>query len=236
VKSPGEGSGEQEQDPSHVVLVAHRVGNDPAGAGAACPAADAIELDVHLFRRRLEVRHAKVLWPTAVRWEPWELVPRHEPRPMLADVLAVVDRSVPLWIDLKGFDRRLTAKVLAAIGDRPATTVSSRSWWILPAAGCRPEVRVVHSVGSRLQLWALRRRRDAVDALAITERLVTGQVMRELHRTSPLVFVWGVHDADRGCELTALGADGLIVDGADVLAELAARLAASAGPTPETGD
>ncbi|MGD9995564.1 MAG: glycerophosphodiester phosphodiesterase [Ilumatobacteraceae bacterium] len=220
----------------HIALVAHRVGNDPAGAGSACPPADAVELDVHLFRRRLEVRHAKVLWPTGVRWDRWELMPRRAPRPTFGDVLAAVDPSVPLWIDLKGFDRRLTSKVLAAVGDRPATTVSSRSWWILPSPGQVPGVRVVHSIGSRLQLRMLRSRGSPVEGVAIAERLVTASVMGALRAVSPLVYVWGVHDAARGCELCALGVDGLIVDGADVLAELASRLKTSGSDETETGE
>jgi glycerophosphoryl diester phosphodiesterase len=210
---------------SRVELVAHRVGNDPTAAGTACPPADAVELDVHLFRRRAEVRHAKVLWPTGVRWERWQLVSRDEPRPTLEDVLASIDRSVALWIDLKGFDRRLTSTVLALVGDRPGTTVSSRSWWILPRAEQPASVRVVHSVGSRLQLRVLRSRRSPVDAVAIAERLVTPPAMRGLRRVARRIFVWGVHDAGRAGELCALGVDGLIVDGADVLAEISSMAA-----------
>jgi hypothetical protein len=57
-------------------LIAHRVGNSLEEVAAAAGRADLVEIDVHLFRGRLEVRHAKVLWPTAILWEQWELVPR----------------------------------------------------------------------------------------------------------------------------------------------------------------
>ncbi len=56
-------------------LIAHRAGNEAHLIAPAMVVADTIELDVHLFRRRLEVRHAKVLWPFAVFWEKWELLP-----------------------------------------------------------------------------------------------------------------------------------------------------------------
>ena len=56
------------------VVIAHRAGNSLerlAGAGAV---ADVVEADVHLFRGRLEVRHAKTLGPFPRLWERWYLL------------------------------------------------------------------------------------------------------------------------------------------------------------------
>src|SRR5690606_17023359 len=80
--------------------------------GPAVGAADAIELDVHLYRNRLEVRHAKLLlWPFARLWEKWELLGRDAPRPSLAAILDHVPDGVHLWFDLKGFTTRLPRAV-----------------------------------------------------------------------------------------------------------------------------
>lgn len=217
-----------------MVLVAHRA-EQPADLDAASTVADAVEVDVHLFRGRLEVRHAKVLWPFATRWDRWYLVPSGAPRPTLDEMIRAAGSESHLWLDLKGFGRRLTSRVIDAAADRTATTMSSRSWWILPARGCHPGVRTVHSVGSRLQLWALRRRPPAsIDAVAIDRRLVAPDSMAVLRRVTSTVFVWGVSDVEQGLEAVDAGADGLIVDGLDTIVGLRQRLAAST-PAPEAG-
>src|SRR5690606_27401966 len=107
---------------------AHRGGNFVESVAAALAVADAIEIDVHTFRGRLEVRHAKVIWPCSIRWERWYLIPRSDPRPTLAEILAVVPDGSHLWIDLKGFTPRFTRRVLRAVGDRHELTMSARSW------------------------------------------------------------------------------------------------------------
>ena len=48
------------------------------------------EADVHLFRGRLEVRHAKTLGPLPILWEKWYLLDRDAPRPLLGDLLPLV--------------------------------------------------------------------------------------------------------------------------------------------------
>ena len=53
-----------------VELVAHRAGNVTSSIASALDAADTVELDVHLFRGRIEVRHAKVIWPFRIHWVP----------------------------------------------------------------------------------------------------------------------------------------------------------------------
>jgi glycerophosphoryl diester phosphodiesterase len=205
--------------------VAHRTGNVASGIPAALADADIVELDVHRFRKRLEVRHSKVLWPLAMRWDRWKLVPKAAPRPTLAEILREIDPATHLWLDLKGFGRRLTTSTIAAVVDRPRTTVSSRSWWILPDLGRHRNIRVVHSVGSRLQLWALRAKPPrSLEAIAVDQRLVNVASMAAMRRVTSTVFVWGVHDVDRAMALVATGADGLIVDGSETIARIRKRL------------
>jgi hypothetical protein len=220
-----------------VELVAHRAGNSVVDAAGSWPHADALELDVHLFRGRLEVRHAKVLWPLAVRWDRWEVLSRSSPRPILDDILTTIDPDVHLWLDLKGFDRRLTSRVLAKICDRPRSTVSSRSWWLLDGVSAPDEtIRVVHSIGNRAQLRArLSGQASPVEAVAISQRLADQRTIAALRRAASATFVWGVGDVARALDLVRSGADGLIVDGADILAEIRSRLTShpeGAAPAP----
>jgi glycerophosphoryl diester phosphodiesterase len=218
-------SGSDAPMPATVALVAHRAAEDVSNLRAARDVADLVEIDVHLFRGRLEARHAKVLWPFAIRWDRWHFVPAGSPRPMIDEIVQSVDLDTHLWLDLKGFDRRLSSEVVAVISDRLHTTVSSRSWWILPRQGRYQNLRVVHSVGSRLQLWALRRRAPgSVEAVAINRRLVDAGSMAALRRVTSTVFVWGVHDVAEGLRAVEAGADGLIVDGIETIAHLRDRL------------
>ncbi len=58
------------------LVIAHRAANSAAALAAVGPGVDVVEADVHLFRGRLEVRHAKTLWPSSVLWERWYLLER----------------------------------------------------------------------------------------------------------------------------------------------------------------
>jgi glycerophosphoryl diester phosphodiesterase len=208
------------------VHVAQRAAEVADDLRLAAGADDLVQDDVHHFRGRLEVRHAKVFWPLAIRWDRWYVLPTGSPRPTLDDVMRSVGPNVHLWLDLKGFDPRLPSMVVEAIADRPRTTVSSRSWWILPRQGLHRNVRVVHSVGSRLQLRALRRRAPAsIEAVAIDRRLLDAESMAALRRVTSTVFVWGIHDVEQGLHAVEAGADGLIVDGIGTIEGLRDRLA-----------
>ena len=111
------------------VVIAHRAGNSLerlAGAGAV---ADVVEADVHLFRGRLEVRHAKTLGPFPRLWERWYLLEPDAPRLLLEEVLAAAHPGIALMLDLKGPDPRLPRAVLAAARERlagPGLIVSGR--------------------------------------------------------------------------------------------------------------
>ena len=204
-----------------VELIAHRAGNDPDTAHRALGVADLLELDVHLFRGDLEVRHAKVLWPTRRLWEPWTLLPRDAPRPSLESIVDAVPPDASLWIDLKWFTTRLSRRVIQTTDGRPPSTVSARSWWIL-RPWRRQRVRTMRSVGSRWQLSAVRfvRSWTELDGVVIDERLVTDDVIERLRRSTSMIVVWNVTDLRRGLELIDQGVSGLIIDDVALIAEI----------------
>lgn len=197
-----------------VEWIAHRSGNSARRAASAVGRADAIELDVHTFRRRLEVRHARVLWPFARQFEPWYLLPADTPRPSVADVLDAIPNDVPVWYDLKGFTPRLARDVLTANGDRRPVTLSCRSWWVLRPGRDRRGVRTMKSVNNRWQRWVVLRtpvaRSDS--GVVINERLLTPGLLARLSERTAVIVAWGVSDAERARALIDEGIDGLIVD------------------------
>jgi hypothetical protein len=103
-----------------------------------------------------------------------------------------------------------------------------------------PNVRTVHSIGSRYQLWAIRSGLvREVDAVAIHQRLVDPTVMSDLRGVASAVYVWGVVDGDRALALIDSGASGIIVDGVALLGEIRSRLdvsSPSAAPTSQRRD
>lgn len=205
-----------------VELIAHRAGNTPARARRVQGAVDAVEVDLHWRQRRLEVRHAKVLWPTRRLWERWHLLPSDAPVPELADVLAATEPDTHLLLDLKGVTRRVGREALRALGDRRPVTVSSKAWWVLgPLRGTG--VRTIRSAGNRIELFLLRHapfgRR--VDGMGVHQRLLTEEVVAALRRRVDVLFAWGVEDDETAHRLTRWGVTGLIVDDEELLGRLA---------------
>lgn len=195
-----------------VVLVAHRAGNEPSSAGVDASRADLIELDIHRFRGRIEVRHAKALWPSERLFEGRELLPRSTPRPTLASVLAAIPRDRRLWLDLKGPDPRLATSVAGAVAGRPVW-VSARCWWLLAPFRSDASVRTFASAGTRWQRWIVGRlcRAGWSDGVVIHERLLDRGFMERRRPGSPVV-VWAIEDHDRALEVLSLGVTGLIID------------------------
>lgn len=201
-----------------VEWIAHRAGNLVTTLVEAAERSDAVELDVHLFRGRLEVRHGKVLWPFARLWERWYLLPVDADRPPLDVIVDAAPDGTHLWLDLKAFTPRLTRRALAVVGDRRPLTVSTRSWWALGLARKQPDIRTMRSVGNRWQRWLVGRLRYSVhDGVVIHERLVDAGALERLHRRTPTVISWGVTDGDRADELRNMGISGLIVDDLDLI-------------------
>lgn len=191
--------------------VAHRAGNRPQLIAPALRAADGVELDVHVLRGRLEVRHSKTVWPLRIYWESGlGFLPDERPED-LATIVAAAPQDAALWCDLKGFSPRLTNRVLGATRGRRGLTMSSRSWWILRAARRTGDVRTFRSVGSRLQLWIALRIRHP-DGVAMAERFATDDVVRRMSERCAAIAVWGAKDRERVEELRAGGIGVLIVD------------------------
>lgn len=206
-------------------LIAHRAGNLASLHASAVEVADVVEVDVHLFRNRLEVRHAKLLlWPFARLWEKWEILPADAPRPPLADILAELPAGTPVWFDLKGFTTRLPRAVHAVAGDRPSVTYSARQWWILGWARRNTSARTMRSVGSRWQRWltTVVPPPAAGHGIVIDERLLDDGWLTRLRRRAAVVVAWGVEDPSRAAELAAAGIDGLIVDDLELIRQLRA--------------
>ena len=198
-------------------VVAHRAGNDLAllrRAEGVRPRL--IEADVHLFNGRLEVRHLKALGP--LLWDRWYLAPRGTPRLPLPELLAAAGPETALMLDLKG-GRRLGRRVAAALGDR-SVTVCGRRWSALEPFRDRPGVRVVHSVGSRRQLRALRRRfaGERLGGVSIHRRLLDRATVADLRRRAELIVCWPVATRDEARELWNWGVDGVITEHFEALA------------------
>lgn len=210
-------------------LVAHRAANLAADVLAGLAAADIVELDVHLHRGRLEVRHAKVLWPTSRLWERWHWV--CDPPEALDAILAAAPVDAHLWFDLKGFTPRLARRVLRAIEGRSVATISCRSWWVLRPARRRAGVRTARSVGARWQLLvATRRSAPSPDGHVLADRFANPATVAALRRRHPFVAVWGVTDLERLDELERMGVAAVIADDLTMLATARAARGRTVSP------
>jgi hypothetical protein len=199
------------------LVVAHRAANLPSGiAPAVAAGADVVEADVHLFRRRLEVRHGKTLGPFPRLWEQWHLLDREAPRPPLEPILAAVPAGTGLLLDLKGPDPRLAAAVFRALAAAPPAAgvrVCGRWWGTLERMRGAPGVRTMHSAGSRAQLrLLLRRRPGSLEGACVRRGLLTPAVVAALRERAEDVWTWPVHDRASAQILAAWGVTGVITD------------------------
>ncbi len=195
-------------------VVADRAGNAVVALIEAQDRVDLVEVDVHLDRhRRIEVRHAKRLWPTRRLWERWYLLPRGTDVPHLALIVEAAAPDTHLWLDLKGPRRQLADLALEVVGQRPAITVSSKCWWLLGRLTGVPRVRTLRSAGNRFEMFLLLRlpTRSKVDGAVVHRRLLDDRVIEQL-RSRGLVFTWGVEDADTIDWLRGRQVDGVILD------------------------
>jgi glycerophosphoryl diester phosphodiesterase len=200
------------------IIVAHRAGNDLRDLAAAEAAGvDLVEADVWLYQGRLEVRHLKTMGPVPLLWDRWRLAGGWGPRLSLAELLRAAESTTELMLDLKGSARDLPRRVIETV-ERVAPerryTVSSQWWGQLEPFRTRPEVRVIHSIGSARMLRALPGwlGTDAAEAVGINQRLLTPARLDALRRLAPLVFTWTVNDRERLDELLEWGVSGVISD------------------------
>lgn len=207
-------------------LVAHRAANHiPRLHRAEALGIPLVEADVRLFHGRLEVRHLKTVGPLPILWDRWELANPFAPRLLLSELLGAVAPSTGLMLDLKGWDRRLPGRVLAALRTQSPglpLAVCSRSWALLEPFRARPGTRLVHSVGNARQLRALRRRVGArrLDAVSIHERLLDRETANELSRLADVVMTWPVTTMRQARRLLGWGVTGLITDVPEALVDL----------------
>lgn len=200
------------------VLVAHRAANAPDTLRAAQGCADVVEADVHLFRGRLEVRHAKTLGPLPVLWERWYLLPCDTPRPLLGDLLAgAAPLASDLMLDLKGPDPRLPRAVgreLAAWTGERRLIVCSRIWRTVDRLRASADVRALHSVGSPRELRSLVRRYGpgSLEGVSVDHRLLSPAAVAALRERADLVWAWIVDDPARARLLSSWGVTGFISD------------------------
>lgn len=199
------------------LVVAHRAANTAEGLSSLPAGVDVVEADVHLFHGRLEVRHAKSLWPLPVLWERWYLLDRHAPRPPLGRIVPLVPPGVALMIDLKGPDPRLGPAVLRACGDLIAErglTVSGRVWRTIDRLRGAEGVRTLHSVGSPRELRALLARRGArrPEGVSIHRRLLTPGVAAALRESADQLWSWPIDDPAEARTLAAWGVTAFISD------------------------
>jgi glycerophosphoryl diester phosphodiesterase len=181
-----------------------------------------VEADVRLYHGVLEVRHLKSVGPLPIFWDRWRLARPGAARLGLEELLVAVGPDTELMLDLKGFDRRLAARVLEAVtaARLPRTTVCARNWRLLaPFEGAG--FRVVYSVRTRRQLARLLgSRRLPPGGVSIHESLLCAATVRELRARAEVVLTWPVTAAARARELAEWGVDGLITERLELAGEL----------------
>ena len=209
-------------------MSAHRHGNDLALLASAEEAgADLVEVDVHLYRGRLEARHEKTVGPVPLVFERgvWRLQWNPARLPFDA-VLAVLGPDTRLHIDLKGWDRRLSRQVAERMGAR-SYVVSSRVWWLLGPFRTHAGAQIVRSIGARWQRWFFLRwvRTGSPEGAAIRSDLLTARSALAIKERTSLLLVWRIDDRAQVEELQSWGADGVIVDSLPLAVDLLSRRA-----------
>ena len=96
----------------------------------------------------------------------------------------------------------------------------SRSWRLLEPFRDDPGVRAVHSVGSRRQLRALRRRFAGrrLAGISIHRRLLDPATVADLRERAEMVVSWPVATVEEARRLGAWGVDGVITERFEALA------------------
>lgn len=200
------------------LVIAHRAANSAEGIRAAVVAgADLVEADVHLFRGRLEVRHAKTLGPLPRLWEKWYLLEREAPRPPLTWILAAAGSAPGLVLDLKGPDPRLPRALRAAFDEQaapPGTWICGRVWRTVDRLRGTGGLRTLNSVGSRTALRSLLRRYGpgSLEGVSIRRDLLTPGVVEALRTRADTLWTWPVDDPETAARLVGWGVTGLISD------------------------
>jgi len=179
---------------------------------------DMVEVDVHLFWSRLEVRHAKSVGPLPLlfdRGEPWRWKPVY---PELHEVVSTIGPTGVLHIDLKGWRPLLAKRVATVAAGQDRYVVSARCWWLLRPFTSMDHVQTMHSIGSPWQLrWFHRRYRDrAVDAVGVNASMADAATVTALRERARTVYSWNVTSVEQALALHAIGVDVVIVDSLEI--------------------
>lgn len=196
-------------------IVAHRAGNQVATARAALETGvDVLELDLHVLRGRVELRHAKVIRPGSRLWEKWYLLPRGTTGVPVQEVLDVLDPAMPLMLDLKCFTPLAARRIARAVPATHPVIASTRSWWLLGAFRGRPGARRLRSCRSRFQLWLATRLPGLGpdDGVCAHASLLDAAGVAAILERTPQLFTWAVASPAHATELRTFGVRGLIVD------------------------
>jgi glycerophosphoryl diester phosphodiesterase len=210
-----------------MLAVAHRAGNTLAGLRAAlATGVDLIELDVHLYRGALEVRHDRALGPH-LYWAPSRGVTRRRDVvvPSLDEVLAVAAGDPRLLLDLKGQSVTVAGLVASALRERAPgvpVAVCTKQWAMLDAFAADANVRRIFSASNAAQLSRLRARLrgQRVDGVSIRLSLLTAPIVAELRRATDQILAWSVDTEPQLARATELGVTGVISKNMPLLARL----------------
>lgn len=198
------------------MIVAHRYGNSVETARIGSEVADMIEMDVHLWHGRLEVRHAKRLWILQRQWEQWHLLPSDSPVPSFTEILSSLPPDTRLLVDIKGWRPKMVRLIREALGDQRQIIASARGWWLLRHIRDRANTTVLRSVGTRWQLWLVNHlshpQSKPNPGSVVHQRLLDRESTASLLRISPDLFTWNVESKSRADVLLEMGVTGLIVD------------------------
>jgi glycerophosphoryl diester phosphodiesterase len=216
----------RDETKSRLTVCAHRHGNDLTMLSAAeSVGVDLVEVDIHLYRNELDARHEKTIGPVPLVWDRRRRPSWNPPRQRLDEVLASAQPETTFYVDLKGWNRRLSRRVIAALDGRAGYVVSARAWWLLAPFRSQQDVHVLRSIGAPWQLWWFRvwHGRTLSDGVSIRSDLLTAPVVADLKTRAQLVFAWGVSSHAHARELEQWGVDGVIVDSLDLARELLDR-------------
>jgi len=209
------------------LLAAHRIETPQAAAAAHAAGADLLEIDVHLHRGVLEVRHPRRHGP--VLWDREGVRRARGASPILGPLLAALPPGAEPMIDLKGGASRLAREALAAAraAGLGRVTLTSRRWRLLDGLAGQAGLRLAYSAAGRRELARLLGRALPEGAAAcVRSDLLDPGAVAALRRRCPLVMTWDVADRAHAERLVALGVGGLVLDDPALLAALAGARAA----------
>jgi glycerophosphoryl diester phosphodiesterase len=173
----------------------------------------------------LIARHENRVWKLPIVYDKWKVGVLSR-RPLYLPELCERARGGPrLLLDLKGKSARLVPDLIKTLREQRAiqnAALCGQDWSLLDQAkALEPNLSIYYSFGSHQHIDAMRRRPSTaprVAAASVWERLLTDQLLAELHERKIAVLAWTVNVPERARELLAAGVAGIISDRLDLLA------------------